>query len=510
MFNRDFSGLIDTGATVSCIAGDLAKDFLTQKYQTFEKFKTGVRSAGGQRHFTVGRVKVELTFRKQTKTLTFLIVPDLAQNLYLGVDFVRAFGLANDLFVDICEIEGENEFCDLTASQQKKLNAVISLIPSFAKEGLGRTNLISHYIDVGDAKPIKQRHFSLSPAKEKLLFAEVDRMLALGVIEESQSPWSSPVALVVTPKKVRMCLDARMVNSVTVKDAYPLPLIDGILSRLPKAQFITSLDLKDAFWQIPLDERSKEKTAFTVPNRPLYQFRVMPFGLCNAAQTMSRLMDKVVSAHLRTKVFVYLDDLLVITATFDEHIVVLQEIAIRFREAGLTINVEKSKFMRREVRYLGHIIGNGEIRTDPEKVQAVKDFPRPRSVKQLRMFLGMCGYYQRFVKNYASITAPLTDMLRKNKFVWTDESISAFENLKESFCTAPVLHSPDFTRAFSLQCDASKHGIGAVLVQRYGEVEAPIALLYLVNFLIKLLIQHFGLSILLFVSLLALRRELPG
>jgi len=475
MFDTDVSGLIDTGATVSCIASDLARKILDIKPPVFDKIRIGIRTADGHKHAAVGTVTTNVFFRGQTQTMTFLVIPALSQNLYLGVDFCRIFGLAKDILGSINEIDHLLNTCELLPSQREKLNAVICLFPSFAKEGLGRTSLVTHVIDTGDSKPIKQRHFVLSPAKEKLLFMEVDRMLALGVIEESQSPWSSPVTLVVKPNKVRMCLDARKVNEVTVKDAYPLPLIDGILSRLPKAQFITSLDLKDAFWQIPLDERSKEKTAFTVPNRPLYQFRVMPFGLCNAPQTMSRLMDKIVSPHLRTKVFVYLDDLLIITETFDEHIQVLQEIAMRFREAGLTINVEKSKFLRNEVTYLGHVIGNGHIKTDPDKVQAVQDFPQPRSVKQLRMILGMCGYYQRFVKNYASITAPLTDMLKKNNFVWTDERLLAFENLKASLCSAPVLHSPDFSRPFSVQCDASKHGIGAVLVQRYGEEEVPVA-----------------------------------
>lgn len=302
-------------------------------------------------------------------------------------------------------------------------------------------------------------------------------MLQLGVIEESQSPWSSHVALVVKPGKVRLCLDARKVNSVTVKDAYPLQLIDGILSRLPKARFITSLDLKDAFWQIPLDEASKEKTAFTVPGRPLYQFVTMPFGLCNAPQTMTRLMDKVIPPHLRTKVFVYLDDLLLITETFEEHLELLHEIALCIRKAKLTINIEKSKFVIKEVKYLGHIIGYGTIKTDPDKVIAIRDFPLPTSVKQLRRFLGTWGWYMRFVRNFASLSAPLTDMLQKaRKYTWFEEAKNAFELLKKALCSAPVLHNPDFSRPFLIQCDASKYGVGAVLAQRNedGE-EVPIA-----------------------------------
>jgi hypothetical protein len=161
-----------------------------------------------------------------------------------------------------------------------------------------------------------------------------------------------------------------------------LPQISGILSRLPKANFITSLDLKDAYWQVPLEEKSREKTAFTVPGRPLYQFTVMPFGLCNATNTMSRLIDKVVPFHLKNEVFIYLDGLLIVSSGFERHIEVLRVIALHIKRAGLTINIDKSHFCMRRVRYIGHIIGNGGIRTDPEKVSAITQFPIPKSLRR--------------------------------------------------------------------------------------------------------------------------------
>jgi len=237
---------------------------------------------------------------------------------------------------------------------------------------------------VGSAKPVKQRHFPVSPAVEKSMYAEIDRMLQLGVIEELESAWSSPIVMLTKPGKVRICLDCRKVNSFTEKDAYPLPQISGILNRLPRAEYITSLDLKDAYWQVPLEVQSRDMTAFTVPSRPtavewpLYQFKVMPFGLCNATSTMSRLMDKVVPPHLRNEVFIYLDDLLVVSSNFENHLNVLREIAVHIKRAGLTINIGKSHFCMRRVRYLGHIIGDGGIRTDPEKVKAITEFPVPK------------------------------------------------------------------------------------------------------------------------------------
>lgn len=189
---------------------------------------------------------------------------------------------------------------NLTPPQQESLNNVVSMFPSCVTEGLGKTTLLKHTIDVGNAAPIKHRYHAVSPAIQKKMFEEVDRMLSLGVIEESRSAWSSPMTVVTKANgQTRLCLDARRVNSVTVKDAYPTPLINGILSRLNETKYISLIDLKDAFWQIELEESSREKTAFTIPGRPLYQFTRMPFGLCNSGQSMCRLMDMVIPSALR-------------------------------------------------------------------------------------------------------------------------------------------------------------------------------------------------------------------
>jgi len=227
---------------------------------------------------------------------------------------------------------------ELTREQVEKLEAVKKKFPSFAELGLGKTTLEEHVIEVRDEHiPIKQKHYPVSPVVQELMYAELDRMLSLGVIEESNSAWSSPVTLVRKEEKNRLCLEARKVNERTVKDAYPLPHIDGILSRLQDTTFISAIDLKDAFWQIPLEAKSREKTAFTVPGRPLYQYTVMPFGLCNAAQRMVRLTDKCLPASLRQKVFVYLDDLLVCSSNFEEHLELLEKVAKCLADANLIL-----------------------------------------------------------------------------------------------------------------------------------------------------------------------------
>ena len=268
----------------------------------------------------------------------------------------------------------------------------------------------------------------------------------MGVIEESNSPWCFPVVNVRKPGKVRLCLDSRKLNIVTKKDSYPLPHINGLLSRLKDTHFISGIDLKDAFFQIQLTESSKEKTAFAVPGRPLYQYRVMPFGLCNGPQSMSRLMDKTIPSRLRENVFIYLDDLLVCSNTFEEHLDILKQVAKCLKNAGLTINVSKSKFCQSEIKYLGYRIGRGCLKVDPDKVSAIVDFPLPKTPRQVRRFIGMANWYRSFINNFANMAGPLTDCLRKKngKFSLTSDAIDSFQKLKTFYLVPLYLLNPIF------------------------------------------------------------------
>lgn len=461
-------GLLDSGASISCL-GQGALEFLERENLKIAPLTASVLTADGTRQPVKGTINLDISFRGETKALTLFVIPSLSQKLYLGVDFWRAFKIAPTVIAEITpnlSPASAMDMHDLTMNQKHQLEQAIAQFPSFTTQGLGKTHLEEHVIDTEGAVPIKQKHYPVSPAIQKLMHTELDRMLELGVIEESNSPWNSPVVLVRKPGKVRLCLDSRKVNQVTKKDAYPLPHIDGLLGRLQNTRVISSIDLKDAFWQIPLEKAAREKTAFTVPGRPLYQFTVMPFGLCNAPQRMCRLMDKAIPGRLRENVFVYLDDLLIASPDFDSHIKTLHDVAACLRHAGLTINVQKSRFCVKEVRYLGFMIGDGSLKTDPDKVAAVANFPTPSSVKQTRRFLGMTGWYQRFIPNYSDLAAPITDCLKKHKtFTWTPEAQQSFEKLKSALTSAPFLITPDFSKHFYLQCDASKAGVGSVLFQ---------------------------------------------
>lgn len=483
---QEIEGLLDSGATVTCL-GKNCLEFIAKTGLSMQHFFSFIKTADGSPHKIVGRIRTNVSFNRLSKEVTFYLVPSLNRELFLGVDFMRKFNLfasvesltTND--VNLCEDaecgSAEVKTHTLSSIQQQQLNLIVEKFPCYAKKGLGKTNLEVHTIDTRDATPVKDRHYPVSPAVQKLMYAELDRMLSLGVIEQSESPWSHPVTLVRKGEKNRLCLDARKLNTLTVKDAYPLPHIEGLLSRLGDTYFISSIDLKDAFWQIPLDKSSQEKTAFTVPGRPLYHFTVMPFGLCNAAQRLCRLMDKVIPSALRDRVFVYLDDLLVVSPDFKTHLELLDRVSDRLAEAGLTINVVKSKFCFKELRYLGYIVGGGILKPDPEKVETILKYSYPKTAKQVRSFMGATGWYRRFIPDYASIAAPIFNTLKKGKhFVFSEEAKVAFDNLKCALTSSPLLTHPDFAKHFYVQCDASDIGIGAVLFQKDDvDGEHPIA-----------------------------------
>lgn len=471
-------GLLDSGATVSCL-GTNCLDFVERAKLIIYPFNSRIRTADGRLNSIIGRVRSDIHFNGITKPVDFYLVPSLKLELFLGIDFMTSFNLIRldvhglSHHETLAEDEAETSYPrmhTLDQHQRQILDDTIAIFPCFTRKGLGKTHLEIHHIDTGSAVPIKEKHYPISPAVQKLMYGELDRMISLGVIEPSESPWNNRVTFVQKGEKVRICLDARRLNDLTVKDAYPLPHIEGLLSRLGDTHFISSIDLKDAFWQIPLAESSREKTAFTVPGRPLYHFTVMPFGLCNAAQRLCRLMDKVIPARLREKVFVYLDDLLVVSAEFSEHIRLLTEVARCLVSAGLTINVGKSRFCCRELKYLGYIVGGGLLKPDPEKIRAIEKFAYPSTAKQVRSFLGTTGWYRRFIHYYALIAAPISETLKKGKrFMFSEEAKSAFDKLKECLIKSPVLSNPDFNKIFFIQCDASDVGVGAVIFQEDEE-----------------------------------------
>lgn len=461
-----------------------------------------VSTADGAKQLIAGSVQVPIVLDGVLKLVKLWVVPSVTHMLILGSDFCRQFELSLDFAKGSFQISTgcktkKDEFPmaldvinvikDRSGLNYTQRNQLDSLVDRFKElswmDGtkLGRTHVIKHRIDTADADPIKQRQYPLSPYMLAHLNAELDRMLSLGVVQRSTSPWSSPVLLVKKANgELRFCFDGRRLNSVTKRDAYPLPLVDHILSKLSGAQYLTSIDLKSAFWQIPLEKSSCEKTAFSVPGRGLFEFVVMPFGLNNAPQTQQRLMDQVLGPDLDPFVFVYLDDIIIATPTFNKHVEVLSEVHRRLSEANLTINVNKCEFCRSSLSYLGFIIDKEGLRTNPDKVTAMLNYPVPRTATEIKRFIGLCSWYRRFIPHFSTITAPITELIKgrrkSQKIQWSDAAERSFQSIKQALVAAPVLAAPDFDQPFIIQSDASDVGVGAVLVQEDSAGnEIPIA-----------------------------------
>lgn len=347
---------------------------------------------------------------------------------------------------------------------------------SLNDDDYGRTRVVQHCIDTESHSPIKQPPRRVPFAKQKDVDDMLLNMQEQGVIEPSTSPWTSPVVLV--KKKdgtTRFCVDYRRLNDITKKDNYPLPRIDDTLDSLAGCKWFTTLDLKSGYWQVELNPADKEKTAFST-GKGLWQFTVMPFGLCNAPATFERLMENVLRGlHWKT-CLVYLDDIIVYSNTFEEHIQNLEEVFQKLQMAKLKLNPKKCVFLQREVKYLGHVITGDGIKTDAEKTSTVRNWPVPRDKKELRSFLGLCTYYRRFVRHFADLAKPLHRLTEKDiPFVWTTDCETAFEKLKITLCSTPVLSYPQPGAKFILDTDASNTGIGAVLSQEIDGEEKVIA-----------------------------------
>eukprot|EP00731_Ephydatia_muelleri_P017953 Em0010g1051a len=337
---------------------------------------------------------------------------------------------------------------------------------SFSSKDLGRTKELKHHIFTSDAQPVHLSPRRIPQARREELRGLLRDMLESDVIQQSDSPWSSPIVLA---KKhdgtTRFCVDYRKVNEVTRKDAYPLPRVDDTLDTLVGSKFFTTLDLASGYWQVEVAPEDQPKTAFTTPEG-LYQFKVMPFGLCNAPATFQRLMDRVLSGLKWSSCLVYFDDIIVVGTTFQEHLHHLTSVFTRLRGAGLKLKPKKCTLCRQQVTFLGHIVSTDGVATDPSKTEAVSKWPIPQNRKEVQQFLGLANYYRRFVKDFALISKPLQRLTEKNApFEWTIGCQNAFDELRKRLVSSPVLAYPDYERRFILDTDASDVGIGAVLSQ---------------------------------------------
>ena len=342
---------------------------------------------------------------------------------------------------------------------------------------LGKTNIVKHEIHLDSYVPFNELYRRIPPHQYEEVKKHLNEMLEIGAIRRSNSPWASAVVLV--RKKdgsLRFCIDLRKLNAHTIKDAYSLPRIEDSLDTLNGSCIFTSIDLKVGYWQVELEEKSIPLTAFTVGPLGFFECSRMPFGLTNAPATFQHLMETCLGDLHLNWCIIYLDDVILFSKTPKEHIERLEAVFQKISEAGLKLKPSKCEFFRSRIHYLGHIVSKNGIETDPKKIEAIKNWPVPRTVHDIRSFLGFTNYYRKFVYKYAHKARPLNKLIsgenakKKNRKVeWTPEHEATFQELKSACSETPVLAYANYKKSFRLNTDASKTGLGAVLYQQQDD-----------------------------------------
>ena len=360
----------------------------------------------------------------------------------------------------------------LSEAQKAELELLLEAnadIFATSSQQLPGCNLHQHRINTGDAVPQRRRAYRLSPIAKKEIGKQVQDLLDADIVEPSHSMWSAPTVLV--KKKdgsMRMCIDYRMLNAVTKPINFPIPLWQDVLDAVSEARptIFSSLDLKSGYHQILLDPDSRDKTSFST-HMGSFRFKRLPFGLQNAPSSFQMLMSEVFHGLGFKFVIYYLDDVLIYSRGWQDHKVHLEAVFSRLRKANLKLHPSKCHFAMAELLYLGHVIGAGGVRVDESKIELVKKWPTPRSTRDVRSFVGYCSYYRRYVKNFASIVAPLNRLLQKDvEFDWTPDCEVSFQQLKTMMSSTPILSYPDMAKEFILATDASTSAIGWVLSQK--------------------------------------------
>ena len=382
-----------------------------------------------------------------------------------------------------------------SADEVKKVEDMLlrwSHIFSKDSSDLGRTDVLRHRIDLVDDIPVKEKARRIPPNMYEELRQHLSQLLEIGVIEESSSPYSSPIVIVRKKTgEIRLCVDFRKLNSKTIPDNYRIPTIEELIDTLGDASWFATLDLSSGYHQVEIEHDHRPYTAFTVGPLGFYQWKRMAFGLRNAPALFQRLMERVLSTlHMRT-CLVYLDDIVVFGRSIEELRGRLEDVFEKIGSAGLKLKASKCSLFQRKLKYLGHIVSDKGVECDPEMLAPVKNWPKPQNVKELQSFLGFANFYRRFLKGFANIADPLTSLLGCNprkgvkrgekiqkEWTWGPAQDEAFEKVCEALVSPPLLAYPDFNKPFLVHCDASTTGLGAVLLQDKGDKAGPNVIAY--------------------------------
>ena len=520
------SALVDTGATRSVISSALA----ARLQAPLLPWGGRVRSASGSTMSPIGVVALPARpkgVRRDPDIFTFLVVDSLIHAIVIGMDMLRLLGARLDLSkpsVDQLELGGTavatargiagsaaagddlviaalttalgaapedsppplpdgpdyreagpsiDSLRNATQHWPELFDIFLRFRHVFATEGRapGTTSKVMHHVPTDRAAPVRRAPYRLGAERERIARAEIEALETRGLIRRSTSPWAAPIVLIPKPDgSTRLCVDYRALNKLTVKDSFPLPRIENLFDHMQGARFFTTFDLASGYHQVPMAPSDVAKTAFVTP-WGLYEWLVMPFGLCNAPATFQRLMQDVLHG-LDGFVGIYIDDVVIFSRTPEEHLRHVAAVLERLEQANLHLKFKKCRFGQSQIKYLGHIVDARGLSVDRAKVAAMAEMPQPRNVQEIQAFLGAANYYRRFVPGFSSIAEPLHNLTRKGvPFVWTPECERAWRTLRNALAQAPVLALPDPDAQFVLQTDASLVGLGAVLCQRIDGVE---------------------------------------
>lgn len=504
MNNEPVCALVDSGSAISAISYQwFIQNQTICKWRNMRNDSVNYVSADSGDIDIKGIVPVKVSVGQFSWKVEMRVVQHLITNCIIGADFLNKSGLVLDwagaqfyfrfrpqVLFNFCQhdqMERVSAMVDkdshekVSSTTEGLIDKQLEHVESFMKQGikdlcekfpdvlteeLGLTGLLEYRIELTDNNPVKKAPFRLSPPRMKELRSHIDKMMEQGVIRRSKSPYAAPIFLV--PKangEFRPVVDYRELNKKVVLRSIPLPDLHSCFGWFRGAKFFTTLDLNQAYNQIPLTEDSKPITAF-VTDWNLFEFNRVPFGLATGAAVLSQLMDSVFSDIKFKFVYHYLDDLVIYSKSAQEHLEHIREVLVRLRQAGLTVNPGKVVFACSAIKFLGHVVSGEGVSINPERVEVITQFPTPRNVKQVARFIGMANFFRKFIDGFAEKAAPLNELRRKGAtFVWGPTQESAFEALKEALRSAPVLTLPNFNEEFILQTDASASGLGAVLLQ---------------------------------------------
>lgn len=493
--------LIDTGATISVLTKEIVDKIIqnNSKVPVIPINGVQISNAVGKKICKISKqIFCECKIGSAVIFANFVQVENLNEKGIIGADILQQYNarinfkdqtviwdfdkkthttsfaniepkiITEDQHLHKIQMIDSNETYDHHADKQQN-EEILQLLDQYQNIFSNNPGKISKYqcqIKIKEGEPIYQKPYPIPMVKMAKMNMEIQRMLDLGIIEKSTSPWSSPVVGI--EKKngdIRICIDARKINQRIIPDRECPMNIEEILMKFEGAKFLSSIDLTAGYWQCPLKPECREITAFLYQGRN-YQYKVLPFGLINSVAEFQKILDKVLGPEILNFVAVYVDDIHIMSKSFSEHINHLEQIFRKFSEHNVKINIKKSQFLQSQILFLGHVISKDGIQMDPDKIKAIQNFQPPKTRKQIQSFLGFINFYRKYIRDLSEQTSKLSDLLKKGTpWNWTDQHQTTFMEIKELFLKDIIIQYPNFNEDFYISTDASRTAIGAELFQ---------------------------------------------